>query len=311
MMKAVRINAFGGSDQVQLENVGAPVIGKDEALVSVRAAGVNPIDWMIREKIYNPEGTDRVPLTLGQDFSGVIEKIAPGTDTELRPGDEVFGEAWGTFADYVAVPVSDLVRKPRTISFATAASIPMPGLTAWQLVHAPYRGAAGALRGKRFLIHGASGGVGSFAAQFAKLEGAEVIATASPTSFDYLEEIGVDRVIDYHNERFENLVKGIDVVVDPQGGDVQVRSWNVLRKGGTLINLIGEIDGERAKQAGVKTIEFEMRYDVNDLRKIIQLVEAGKVRPHISKVLPIEQARHALDLNQQGQSHGKIILKVA
>jgi NADPH:quinone reductase-like Zn-dependent oxidoreductase len=305
-MKAVRIHEFGSSDRVQVEDVPAPSPQQGEAQVRVRAAGVNPVDWMVRERIYNPEGADRVPLTLGQDFAGVIEEMGPGTQTLFREGEEVFGEAWGTFAEYAIVPAKDLVRKPRGIEFQVAASIPMPALTAWQAVV----DTAGAKPGMRFLIHGAAGAVGSFAAQFARWKGAEVIATAGGESFDFLRSSGIDQVIDYRKQQFDELARDIDVVLDPVGGDTQARSWRTLKRGGLLINLIGEIDETAARKHGVRTVAFEMRYDTQDLEEIARLVEHGTIKPHIARVMPLELARQAMDLNQHGQSHGKIVLEV-
>ena len=305
-MKAVRIHEFGGPDRVQLEEVDTPKVTRGKALVRIHAAGVNPVDWMVREHQYNPKGADRVPLTLGQDFAGVIEKIGPGSKTPLREGDEVFGEVFGSFAEYALVPVKDLVKKPRSLDFNVAAALPMPALTAWQAII----DTAKAKPGMRFVIHGASGGVGSFAAQFARWKGAEVAATASAPSLDYLRSLGVDPVIDYKRERFEKKVRDVDVVLDPLGGETQARSWGVLKRGGMLITLIGEIDEKAAKHAGVRAVDFGMEYDVKDLEEIAALVESGAIRPHIAKVLPLEQAREAMDLNQQGKSHGKIVLEV-
>lgn len=306
-MKAVRIHAFGGSDQVKLDEIPLPKIKAGEALVKIEAAAVNPVDWMVREKIYNPEGMDRVPLTLGQDFSGVIEMIAPGSRTPLKEGDAVFGETWGSFAEYAVVPIKDLVPKPRGISWEDAAAIPMPALTAWQMII----DVAKASRGMKFLIHGAGGGVGSFAVQFAKWKGAEVIATASRPSFAYLKSLGVDDIIDYKSEHFERMCGDLDVVIDPIGGDTQARSWQVLRKGGLLINLLGEIDEITARKAGVRGQAFGMEYDTEDLRQIAALVEQGLIKAHVAQVLPLAEARKALDLNQKNQSHGKIVLRVA
>jgi len=158
-MKAVRIHEFGGPDQVHVEDVPLPKVARGKALVRIRAAGVNPVDWMVREHMYNPKGADRLPLTLGQDFAGVIEKIGSGSKTSLREGDEVFGEVFGSFAEFALVPVKDLVKKPASLDFKIAAALPMPALTAWQAII----DTAKARPGMRFLIHGASGGVGSFA----------------------------------------------------------------------------------------------------------------------------------------------------
>jgi len=305
-MKAVRIHEFGGPERVQLEEVAIPKVTRGKALVRIRAAAVNPVDWMVREHLYNPKGADRVPLTLGQDFAGVIEKIGAGSKTSLHEGDAVFGEVFGSFAEYALVPLKDLVKKPASLDFKIAAALPMPALTAWQAII----DTAGAKPGMRFLIHGASGGVGSFAAQFARWKGAEVAATASEPSFDYLRSIGVDPVIDYKRDRFEEKLHDVDVVLDPLGGETQARSWRVLKRTGTLITLIGEIDEDAARRAGVRAIDFGMEYDVEDLEEIATLVERGIIKPHISKVLPLEKARQALDLNQQGKSHGKIVLEV-
>ncbi len=306
-MKAARIHEFGHSDRIRIEDVEMPRLGRGQALVRVCAASVNPVDWMIRERIYNPEGANRVPLTLGQDFSGVLEKLGPDTNDDFHEGDEVLGEAWGTFAEYVAVPVDDLVHKPKALDFVTAASIPMAGLTAWQAVI----DTGGARPGVRFLIHGASGGVGSFAAQFARWRHAEVIVTSSRESFDYLESIGMTQRIDYHEERFEDRVRDIDVVIDPVGGETQERSWSVIKRGGMLINLVGEIDQAAADRAGVQGIVFAVRYDTRELDRIAQLVTRGLIVPHITGTMPLAYARRALDLNQQGKSHGKIVLAVA
>ena len=202
--------------------------------------------------------------------------------------------------------MKDLVKKPASLDFKIAAALPMPALTAWQAII----DTAGAKPGMRFLIHGASGGVGSFAAQFARWKGAEVAATASEPSFDYLRSIGVDPVIDYKRDRFEEKLHDVDVVLDPLGGETQARSWRVLKRTGTLITLIGEIDEDAARRAGVRAIDFGMEYDVEDLEEIAGLVEGGIIKPHISKVLPLDQARQAMDLNQQGNSHGKIVLEV-
>jgi NADPH:quinone reductase-like Zn-dependent oxidoreductase len=305
-MKAIRIHEFGGSDRVRLEDVPVPPVTDEKVLVHVRAAAVNPVDWMIREKLYNPAGTERTPLTLGQDFAGVVERFGPRAGGAFSPGDEVFGEAWGTFAEYALVPASDLVAKPRNIDFIAAAAIPMPALTAWQSIV----DTAGAKTGMRILVHGASGGVGSFAAQLARWKGAEVRATVGAESFDFLRGSGITNLLDYRRARFEDEVGKVDVVLDPLGGDVQARSWAVLRRGGMLINLVGEIDRAAARKAGVRGVEFGMRYDTEDLREIAALVERGTVRPHVTHVLPLEQGRQGMDLNQQGRSHGKIVLEV-
>jgi NADPH:quinone reductase-like Zn-dependent oxidoreductase len=305
-MRAVRIRDFGGPEQVRVEQIPAPALSPSHVLVEVRAAGVNPVDWMVRERIYNPEGQDEVPMTLGQDFAGVVANVPEGTlleGRELKAGTPVFGEAWGTFAELISVPTRDLVAMPAGIDFVTAAALPMPALTAWQLVELAETGP-----GKRILIHGGAGGVGSFAAQFARLKGAQVTVTAGPESSAYLKEAGIDDVIDYRRDPFERRGRVFDVVVDPFGGELQQRSFEVLVPGGLLINLVGTADEAAGKKAGVRAIDFGMRYDTLQLREIAGLVARGEVKPHISQVMPFEAARDAMDINQRGESHGKIVL---
>ena len=307
-MRAARIHDFGGPDQLRIEEIDRPDPAPGEALVRIRAAAVNPVDWMIREHRYNPEGADRLPLTLGQDFAGTVERLGADGDGSLRPGDAVFGETWGSFADYAAVPVEALVRKPDSLDFAVAASIPMPALTAWQMVV----DTADAGPDMRFLIHGASGGVGAMAAQLALWRGARVIATASRPSFDFLESIGVEQIIDYEHQRFEDEVQGtVDVVIDPLGGETQARSWGLLASGGLLINLIGDVDREAARAVKARAVAFGMEYATGDLERVAELMGEGTLRPHVARVLPFAEVRQALDLNQQGRSHGKVVLELA
>jgi NADPH:quinone reductase-like Zn-dependent oxidoreductase len=307
MMRAVRINAFGGPDQVQLTDIAEPRPGPGEALVRVHAAALNPIDWMIREHIFNPPGSDQVPLTLGEDFAGVIAGLGPGAPPTLAVGDEVLGEHLGSFADYVAAPARELVVKPAGLDFVTAAALPMPSLTAWQAIV----GTARATAGTRVLIHGAGGGVGSFAVQFAKLKGAEVIATTSAPNFAWLHQLGADCIIDYQEQRFEELARDVDVVLDPKGGELQSRSLKVMRRGGLLINLVGQVDAVAAARAGVRAATLRMHFRVDELRHIVGLVEQGLVKPHVAHVLGLDDAPTAMELNRHNQSHGQIVLAVA
>jgi NADPH:quinone reductase-like Zn-dependent oxidoreductase len=306
-MRAVRINAFGGPDQVQLTDIAEPRPGPGDVLVRVYAAALNPVDWMIRDHVFNPPGADRVPMTLGEDFAGVVADLGAGTPPPLMIGNEVLGEHLGSFADYVVAPARDLVVKPPTLDFVTAAALPMPSLTAWQAIVDTARTAAG----MRVLVHGAGGGVGSFAVQFAKLKGAQVIATTSAPNFEWLHQLGADRIIDYHEQRFEDELRDVDVVLDSKGGEVQARSLKVMRRGGVLISLVGQVDAVAAARAGVRAVTLRMRYDVAELRHIVGLVERGLVKPHVARVLGLDDVPAAMELNKHNQSHGQIVLKVA
>lgn len=306
LMKAVRIHAFGGPERLVVEEVQRPRLERGCARVRVVAAGVNPVDWIVREHLYNPAGADRVPMTLGQDFAGIIEDIGRGTITRLRPGDAVIGQAWGAFAEEVLVPLADLVRKPASLDMETAASLPMPGLTAWQIVRA-----ARLRAGTRLLVHGGGGAVGSMCVQLAKRKNAYVIATASRASIAYLQSIGADEVFDYKTGCFDDRAPDIDVAIEHLGGETQRRSMNVLRRGGLLVNLIGQVDRAAAREAGVHILSFEMKYSTRDLADVAEMAAERLLQPRISAVLPLAEARRALDMNQHNESHGKIVLRMA
>ena len=304
-MKAIRIADYGNSEQMKLEEVERPTLRDGEILVTVHAAGVNPIDWKIREGRRKDTFPSHFPLTLGQDFSGVIAEVSAG-GSEFKVGNAVFGFGHGSYAELTVTRTQSIARKPDSIPFETAAAIPTPGLMAWQLIEA-----AQVKNGSRVLIHGGAGGVGSFAVQIAKWKGAHVTATASKEDLSYLQSIGADQWIDFKSQRFETLLKDMDVVIDLIGGEVQTRSFSVLKKGGIILTTVGGINGEETARLGIRGINLMMKREAAGLSKLAGLVEEGIIKPRVSQILLLAEARKAHDLNQSGQSHGKIILKVA
>jgi NADPH:quinone reductase-like Zn-dependent oxidoreductase len=218
----------------------------------------------------------------------------------------VFGFVQGSYAEYAVASPEGLAHKPRSVDFVTAASIPTAGLTAWQII----MDVAKVTQMQTVLIHGAAGGVGSFAVQFAKLKGARVIATASGDDASYLLSVGAQQVVDYKTERFEEKVKDVDTVIDLVGGDTLERSYSVLRKGGLLVTAVGPAREAEAKKRGIRVIQFLMKRDSSELDRIAKLIERGTVKPRISKVLPLAEAREAENLSQTGHPHGKVVLQV-
>lgn len=305
-MKAVRIHSYGGSDHLSIEEAPQPGVVDGEVLVRVRDAGVNPLDWKIREGLMKERLHADFPMTMGEDFAGEVVDVGPGVQN-LKKGDEVFGFAHGSYAEFASVPVENLALKPKTIDFATAASIPTAGLTAWQIM----MDVARVEDGQRVLIHGAAGGVGSFAAQIAKWRGAQVIATAMSEDAPYLREIGVDWVIDFRNEKFEERVVNADLVVDLIGGATLGRSYAVMRKHGSLIvSTVGQPDENALKRIDAKGIRFVMKRDATELKQLADLIDQGVIKPRLADVLPLEEAKRAQDILQSGQSHGKIVLEI-
>jgi NADPH:quinone reductase-like Zn-dependent oxidoreductase len=305
-MNAVRIHAYGGPEVLVYETAPRPIIEPDEMLVRVHATSVNPFDSTLRSGNYQKYMPLQLPAILGAEASGTVEEIGANVKN-FKVGDDVI--AWpdplrnGTYAEYVAIKSSNAARKPETIDHVTAATVPVAGVTA--LV------TAGQLMpGQRVLIHGAAGGVGTFAVQIAKLRGAHVTGTASK-NIDLLRELGVDEVVDYERTRFENAARNIDLVLDTHGGDLPNRSLGVLKRGGIFISTAAQPDAKAASAAGVRlgaaTLDPQARSaQVTELAK---LIDAGKIKPIISKVFPLEEARKAHEIIQSGHARGKIVLR--
>lgn len=311
-MRAIVQKAFGGPEVLQLTEVPKPQPIPTEVLVRVHATGINPVDTFVRNGAFRILGEP--PFTLGWDISGVVEEVVPGV-TRFKVGDEVYGmpffpRAAGAYADYVAAPSRQLARKPKNLDHVHAAALPLVGLTAWQsLVDGVHVEA-----GQRVLIHGGGGGVGHVAVQIAKALGAHVITTASAAKRDFVRDLGADEVIDYNAVDFTEAVANVDVVLEPIGRGYAERSLKVLKPGGRLITIVQRTDAELARKteaAGRRFVGITVEPDYVGLERLAELVEAGKLRPHVERTLPLEEAAKAHELVASGSTQGKIVLTVA
>jgi len=309
-MKAVRIHNYGGPEVLVYEEAPMPAISDEEVLIKVFAAGVNPVDWKIREGLRKTVFPSSLPLTMGWDVSGVIEETGAKV-TKFKKGDEVYSNPAltrnGTYAEYVAVQASQVAFKPRTIDHIMAAAVPLAGLTAWQAIFD-----AGHLQeGQRILIIGASGGVGTFAVQFAKWKKAYVIGVGSTKNIDFLRALGVDQVIDYKTSHYEKMVSDVDLVFDAIGGESKSLGWKVLKPGGAFVSITGKPDVNDPDAAGKTGIGILIEHNADELSLITDMIEQGAVKPIVSTVLPLSNAYEAQNLLQKGQNiRGKIVLKV-
>ncbi len=315
-MKAIRVSAFGGPEVLNYEDVPKPTPGEGEALVHIYSAGVNPVDWKIRKGLLKGM-TPNPPFIPGYDVAGMIESFGNHDgSTKLKLGDEVFAylaiTGGGGYAEYVCVPIKNLAKKPRKASWAQAGATPLAGLTAWQALFDQ----GGLKPGQTVLIHGAAGGVGHFAVQFAKAKGATVIATASPGNHDFLKKLGADILIDYNTQKFEDVVKektggaGVDVVLDTIGGETQDRSIPIIKKGGTLVSIVKPPNMQKCTAAGITGKVFLVMPNAAELTEIASLIDDGKVTVHVSEELALDQAARAQELSETGKTRGKIVLKV-
>lgn len=305
-MKAIRIHEYGDASTLRLEEVPPLSPGNDQLLVHVREAGVNPIDWKIRQGYLKDAMPTSFPLTIGQDFAGEVVGIGDSVNN-FEVGARVFGFAHGSYAEYALAPVSTVAMMPSSMDFATAAALPTAGSTALQLV----RDVVGAKPGMTLLIQGAAGGVGSYASQIAVHLGAQVIGTASDRDIEYLKSIGVDEIIDFKHERFEDKVHGADAVIDLVGGDTLNRSYAVVKKGGVIASTVQALDESRARNAGIRAVHVVMKRSAAALTELARFVQQGVVKPRVGDTMSLADARKAQELSEQGRTHGKVILKVA
>ncbi|QXU43233.1 NADP-dependent oxidoreductase [Pedobacter sp. D749] len=308
-MKAVRIHEFGGPEVLSIDEIPVPQPAPDEVLIKVHATSVNPVDWKIREGQRKVKFPGKLPLTLGWDVSGTIEALGEKVSA-FRKGDEVYGRPDptknGAYAEYIVVKANIISIKPTSIGHTEAAAVPLAGLTAWQALFDH-----GLLKaGQKVLIHAAAGGVGTYAVQFAKWKGAYVIGTASSANIDFLKRLGADEVIDYKMEDFETALSDVDLVLDTIGGETQLKSLTILKAGGRVITTLMPEFVAEAKAKNVHLTGFMAQSIPDQLTEIATLIDSGKVKPVIEKVLPFTSARQAQTESEQGHTRGKIVLQV-
>lgn len=311
-MRAVIQHEFGGPEVLAIEDVPVPEPIPTEVQVRVHAAGVNPVDTKSR----SGRGMSRVlggpPFCLGWDVSGVVTAVAPGV-TRFKVGEEVFGMPWfprqaGAYAEYVTAPSRHFAGKPAVLSHEQAGALPLAALTAWQVIVDTIQ----IQDGDDLLIHGAAGGVGHLAVQIAKARGANVIGTARAEQAEQLAELGLDRLIDYREERFEDLLGDLDAVIDLVGSHGE-SSLPVLRPGGILVSVPSGVSQDllgAARNAKRRATGFLVEPDPVGLAGLCHLIEAGHLRVHVDRVFDLNQVADAHRLAEAGHSGGKIVLRV-
>jgi NADPH:quinone reductase-like Zn-dependent oxidoreductase len=304
-IRAVDIHSFGGPEVLKLEDIPMPQPQPHDVLVRVHAAGVNPVDWKLRQGLFQ----SALPMVMGIDFSGTIESVGTAVQ-KFAIGEDVFGQVVadqaGTYGEYCVAPDHAIAHKPDSLDHVHAAALPVAALTAWQALF----DTANLQMGQTVLIHAAAGGVGSFAVQLAKWKKARVIGTASSNSVQSVRGLGADEVVDYRNAKFEDAAREVDVVLDLIGGDTQERSLPVLKRGGILVSTVQPPSAPKLQQFGVRGVMVRQKPNGQQLQIIGDLVASGTVRVNIERVFPLEQAREAQQLSQTGHAHGKIVLQL-
>jgi NADPH:quinone reductase-like Zn-dependent oxidoreductase len=313
-MRAIAEDEFGGP--VALMDLPAPEIGADEVLIRVRAAGVNPFDWKVADGELRDELEHRFPLILGFDAAGVVERVGAGV-TGLAEGDEVYGYLFkpvvggGAYAEYVGAPTAIVARKPESVGFAEAAALPMPGLTAMDLVDA-----VDPKEGKTVLVVGATGGVGSYAVQLAARRGARVIATARQANEEFARGLGATETVDHARKNLVDAVRmahpgGIEAIIDVVSDrEVLGHMSGLLKEGGRLASSVYAADGESLAERGIRATNVGMQPDARRLEELARMVDAGELTVRLERTFPLERASEALEESRTGHVRGKIVLLV-
>jgi NADPH:quinone reductase-like Zn-dependent oxidoreductase len=308
-MKAVRMHSLGGPGQLVYEEAEKPVLEPGDALIRVIATSITKDELSWTPTYQTKDGQPRLPTIPGHEFAGIVEALAENV-TDVKVGEEVYGLAsfWrnGSAAEYVAVAATDIAPKPKTLDFEQAATVPLAGLTAWQALFDH-----GTLAPKqRVLIHGAAGGVGVFVVQLAHWKGAYVITTASWNHTEFLRGLGANELIDYEEQKFEDVVKDVDLVIDCVGGDVFERSRRVLNPTGMLITIVETLAPEKSSEHP-RELSFIVEPNRAELIELGKLIDKGVVKTAVAEVFPLEQARKAFEKGLAGHVRGKIVLRVA
>lgn len=301
-MNAIRLHEPGGPAALAYEQLEKPQPGSGEVLVRVHAAAITrgELDWPV----------DRLPAIPSYEFSGVVDAVAPDV-ANVAIGDSVYAlgdfDRDGAAAEYTIVRKEFLAPKPRTLGHIESASIPLAALSAWQGLFDH----GNLLEGQRVLVHGAAGGVGSFAVQLARQRGAHVVGTTSKTNVETARGLGIDQVIDHTTTRFEDAVDQVEVVFDTVGGEMLERSLAVLAPGGRLVSIAEEPSQGSAASRGISAVYFVVEPNREQLIEIAGLVDGGALRPTIDAVFPLAEAQKAFERSLGGNRRGKIVLRVA
>jgi NADPH:quinone reductase-like Zn-dependent oxidoreductase len=309
-MKAVVVHEYGGPEVLKYEDVPRPEPKEDEILVRVIAAGVNPVDGLIRSGRYAQFFKTKLPLIPGYDISGTVEK-AGAKITKFKAGDPIYAyiglKDGGGYAQFAIATEQEASSKPKSLNFVEAAAVPCAAETAWQALIDTAKLNAG----QTVLIHGGSGGVGSFAIQIAKARGAKVIATASTPNQDLLKQLGADVAINYTKTKFEDVAKDVDVVLDSVGKDTLARSYGVVKKGGFIVSLVAEPEQAELDKHGIRGAPLSVEPNSDELAEISNLIDEKKIKAIISQVLPLSDAAKAQAQADTHHTRGKVVLKVA
>jgi alcohol dehydrogenase len=311
-MKSAQIKKYGSSEVIEInQSTFEPTVSSGKVLVIIKAAGINPADWKIREGGLQQIISLQFPSTLGMDFSGVIKQVGEGiSPSDFKQGDEVYGQAGvinggsGAFAEMALANTESIAHKPKRLSHAEAAGLPLVGVSAWKALVENI----GLSKDQKILIHGGAGGIGSIAIQLTKYLGSYVATTVSTNDKQFVQELGAGQAIDYKTQNFEDLLHEYDAVFDTVGGETYRRSFKVLKKGGVIVSMLEQPNSELMSQYGIKAIFQFTQADRERLTKLAQWVDQNNIRVNVEKKFSLDEAGDALDYQKDVHPRGKVVL---
>ncbi len=310
-MKAVRYSQYGGPEVLQIAEIDKPSLKDGQILVEVKASAINPFDWKVRKGLMKDSIPLDLPITIGSDFAGIVEEVPAGIEA-YKPGDEVYGSAnvlngsSGSMAECAAVNTTSVALKPGDLNFTEAAAIVLVGVSTIQALDQ-----MNLSEGKKILIHGGAGGIGSSAIQYAKHLRAYVATTARADDIDFVKNLGADEVIDYESRDFSEVVKDFDAVFDTVGGETYKKSFGVLKEGGIIVSMVMPPDEELAGKYSVKAVLMSSKVNTDSLNRLKELVEQDIIKPQVDKAFPLSQAAKAYDHQENGSPKGKVVVEIS
>ena len=314
-MKSIQIRRYGNSDVVEINNTASvPDVSTGKILLNVKASGVNPVDWKIREGQFQQMIPLQFPSTLGMDFSGIVKQVGEkDMSSDFKQGDEVYGQASvfsggsGAFAELALANKNSIAHKPKTLNHLEAAGLPLVGVSAWQALVETI----GLSKDQRILIHGGAGGIGSIAIQLAKHLGAHVTTTVSANDKQFVQQLRADQIIDYKKENFEDVIHDYDAVLDTVGGETYKRSFEVLKKGnGIIVSMLEQPNEELMSQHGIKAVFLFSQVNRQRLTNLAQWIDQNNIKVNIDRTFPLDEARKALDYQKDVHPRGKVVLTI-
>lgn len=310
-MKAAQINEYGDASVIHIAEIDKPYAGDGQVVIEVHAASINPFDTIVRSGKMQDTMPLQFPVTLGGDIAGVVSEVGAGV-SQFKLGDKVYGQAnvvagnSGAFAEFAATAASQIALAPTSVDLQKAASLPLVGVSALQVVTQKLNVQAS----QKLFIHGGAGGIGSLAIQIAKHLGAYVATTATGSGIEFVKSLGADEVIDYTQQKFSDVLHDYDAVFDTVGGDDFNIALGILKSGGVAVSMLQLADESRAQELGVRTIMQHTKVTTEDLAKLAALVDEGVVTPQVDEVYPLEQVAEAFKARESGKVRGKVVLAV-